>query len=212
MQECQWVEFKVDLVYNFKESLEIVLDKRRRASWILRMTHHLHFVVLWQFQVSITLHLKCVPYQRSECFNQWFYHTIALSFRCKCNKFVFDLPWYYSRSKGFQSSWTFLDVNLICKVEVVVLLLMVKLWRGRYRRAHARVRIVRVLSFTSVDFGNDLEMISTLSLVLDNFSLMQRCFMTVSLKQANNLKIVNFLFDMDISWPCDMLSLDCCRG
>ena len=36
--------------------------------------------------------------------------------------------------------------------------------------------------------------------------------MIVSLKQASILKIVNFLFDMDTSWPRDMLSLDCSRG
>ena len=40
----------------------------------------------------------------------------------------------------------------------------------------------------------------------------QRCFMTISLKDANRLKIVNSLFDMDTSWRSDMLSLDCSRG
>ena len=60
--------------------------------------------------------------------------------------------------------------------------------------------------------GNDLGMISTLLLVLDNFSLVQRCFMTVSLKHPNILNILIFLFDMDTSWPCDMLSLYCSGG
>ena len=60
--------------------------------------------------------------------------------------------------------------------------------------------------------GNDLGMISTLLLVLDNFSLVQRCFMTISLKHPNILNILIFLFDMDTSWPCDMLSLYCSGG
>jgi hypothetical protein len=31
LQECQWVEFKVDLDYNLRESLGIDLDKRGRT-------------------------------------------------------------------------------------------------------------------------------------------------------------------------------------
>ena len=76
--------------------------------------------------------------------------------------------------------------------------------KGGYRRGPFRVSIVIV--------GNALGMISTLLLVLDNFSLVQRCFMTVSLKHPNSLKILIFLFDMDTSWPCDMLSLYCSGG
>ena len=45
---------------------------------------------------------------------------------CAISAFVFDLPWFYGSSKGYQSSQTFLAVNLKCKVEVVVLPLMVK--------------------------------------------------------------------------------------
>ena len=54
-----------------------------------------------------------------------------------------------------------------------------------------------------------------LLLVLDNFSLVQRCFVIVSWKHANSLKISNLPFDLEISWPRNMHvidSLDCSRG
>ena len=53
-------------------------------------------------------------------------------------------------------------------------------------------------------------MISTLLLFLDTFFV--EIFITISLKHANSLKIVNFLFDMDTRWPFDMLRLDYSMG
>ena len=103
-------------------------------------------------RVSLTLHLKCVPYQHCECFNQWSYHTIALSFKLICHGTTVV-------ARGFKVAKP--SLMLIWNARFNWLFFC---WwwshEGGYRRASLRVRIVIVWQWLGI--------ISTLLLVLDN--------------------------------------------